>query len=154
MPISALKDRLIYLAFYDEKASPQAKAAFADVVKTQRKEGNEVAKALSFFEDADSFPLNASIISIYCGPRGAISVEGPYLRIPELDKPLKVAGRKKSMLHVVVKQTEVLGTRFDSVTRDTLRKHIQANKDEIFRRAEEQDWVISLYSALTNDGSP
>lgn len=155
MPIPALKDRPIYLVFYMENASSEAKATFAAIVETQVKiTGQRKAKQLTFFEDAGHFPLNASIISIYRGKRGALRVEGPYIRIPELDRPLKRDDGTISTVNIFVKKAEVLGNRFDSVTKDTLRKRIQANEDEIYQRAEEQDWVISLYSALTNDGSP
>ena len=153
LPISALKDRPIYLAFYDENASEEAATTFTDVAEaTKEKVGNHEAKRLDYFENADHYPLNASIVSIYCGRRGAIRVEGPYRRVPELDRRMKVARRKKSTLNIVIKETEVLGMPFDLATRNMLTERILANKDEIFQRAEEQDWVISLYSALTNDG--
>ena len=147
-PVSALRDRPVYLAFYEEDASSQAETEFADVVKSQRE---HIPKGLDFFEGADHFPLNASIISIYYGKRGAIHIDGPYLRIPQLDRPLRGADGGSSTLNIVVKQSKVLGNTFDSLARDTLRKRIQADKDEIFLRAEKAGWIVSLYAALTND---
>jgi len=152
-PIAELKDKPVYLAFYKDKASPEAKNAFTEIVNSGKNQEDAAftPNGLDYFEDADNYPLNSSIISIYYGPRGAIRIEGPYWRIPELDATFKNKSGTTHTLQIVVKQPKVLGIIFDSITRSQLQKHIQSNKESILERAEANEWLMPLYEVLRDD---
>ena len=121
IPPHELKDK-VYLAFYREDASKKAEKAFNSKKNEIANRGEQ--RELSFFEDWEDLPKNASLISVRFGPRKGIRIEGSYKRIPELDTSYSENGATVP-IQLVYKEDKILGTSFDQEQCNSLKKRLQ-----------------------------
>jgi hypothetical protein len=149
-----LKDRPAYLVVHQDHASKEANDAFAEVIKTEKSKtiGKDTIKGLDFFEDAENYPEDASLVSVHIGRRGGIKVYGTYKRIPQLDKKYTNADGKKKLLQIVVKEKNVLEYPFDGDTRKQVVDYVCTHREWLIELAEKYNWVIPLSEAFGNDG--
>ena len=150
LPLESLRDRQIFIAMYREDASSEATHAFnkvKDDVAKQAKRPSSKLSDLSFFEAWDDLPRDASIISIYVGPRGGVRMDSSvYRRIPSLDQAF-IIGNEESKIQVVISEKQILDKPFDEETRNELHKRI-APEISRFQESRKNSYCINLFDAL------
>ena len=154
-PVDALKDRSIYLALYQTDTSLEAKTEFNQIATQQATPEIGAALAiqsLSFFESWSKFPMEGLIIDVLIGQRYSVSVDGVYERFPSLDREFRYKDGSIGSLHIVVRQTRVLGHVWDNKARNKLRNLLRPKIKNIMASVIDSDdpaICISLYEALT-----
>lgn len=142
MPPEVLASEKIYVTVWRDEASDRAHKSFNKFKKSHS--GLNVGQ-FDFFEDATNLPPSGTLISVYLGARGAIKIEGLYLRKANLD-PM---GNKSNSIQIVEKKSDILGRVFSRVERDRLLLKISANVRLAWEREESGNGpVISLEEAI------
>lgn len=154
VPLASLRDRRIYIFVWNQLPSKEAYERRNQIGRDieAATNGNATAENIDFFENAEEIPMDADIISIYMGPRGAIIIDGVYRRIHGASEKFFYVAGGTGTIQLVTKEKKVWGFLFDDATREQLREKISANRDNIFERAflNEMQQVIPLYEALRN----
>lgn len=100
------RDAGIYVVVWAKEASLAASAAAKHVVEQAATLSDGISQSvLSFYEDWNELPENASLISFKLLRNGRCNCDGVYRRVPELDVP---ANREHDGVQIVVKQKAVL----------------------------------------------
>lgn len=146
-PILDLKDRPIYLAIWRLQASCKAFDAFHDVVEGAGTKEGEIARAhsqnLSFFEEWESLPIDAWLISVYFGKGGKVDVQGVWKRVPELDATFQDGEGPAKSIQILVKQKSVCGMSFRRKDKDELREILKPRIAELWSRTRE-DYCVAV----------
>jgi hypothetical protein len=142
MPREILASEKISVIVWRDKASDKAQKTFSRFKKAHS--GLNVGE-FDFFEDATNLPSTGTLISVYFGARGAMTIDGLYLRKAKLDLPVE----KFKSIQIIEKKDDILGRAFSQLERDKLLAKISAN----VRLAWELDGdgngpVISLEEAI------
>lgn len=145
IPVISLRDTPIFIAFYTEDASYQAKKAFKELRKSTPIQIDN--SKLSFFEQWDELPIDSSIISVCVGPHGGAEIEGTYRRLPSLDCKYKI-GNKSHEIQVVIREAAILDFPFRSAEQKKLKKLISHRIKKYHREERDNALFISLYDAL------
>lgn len=154
IPKTDFKGRDISIVIWREDASKEAIQAFDEFKKSLDSVVDEETSSenLSFFESGENFPIETSLIGVYLGPRGAVRVEGPYKRIPELDTSFADKdGIERKIQIIVYKKTILNGKyKFDSAANKWLASIFREHAKKIVAKAESlgDESVISLFDAL------
>lgn len=122
----------VYFALYSQPSSDEAEAILA---AAQSDYPEEARTRLSLWEDWDELPHDCVLLSVHCGPRGALEIEGAYIRLPGPS----IATTRGSSIQLVAQVDEVLGRRFTThqcialkrLCGKTLRKGWQSNPDQV-----------------------
>ena len=112
---SELDGANVFFALYDQPPSEAADALFLD---QQAQLPEEARDRLSYWEEWDELPHGATILSVHCGPRGSLDLEGAYVRLAGSGIPTSIG----TTVQLVTEVAEVLGRRFSSRQRASLRQ--------------------------------
>jgi hypothetical protein len=109
-----LRGRQIYLAIYRQPLSKMAEDELALVKADLQRSpaGQNAADRIDCFECWPELPRQASLISVRIGPRGGVSVEGSFRRLPQYDRPLGDGGESEQALQIVELEDNVASLRF------------------------------------------
>lgn len=138
-PLTALRNRDIYVAIYSESASVQADDEIIEVRNDVRQLGGQGINAdiLDFYEGwsdegEEPLPKNKPIISVLYKKDEYIEVDGAWERVPELDRIFysdKTGGKVEL---TIVKPVEQIATlRFGTSDRNVLKKWFKQWIDEL-----------------------
>ena len=148
-PLSVFRDLPIFVAIYRDDGTPQAKEAFKHVKNNAggALQENQKLLNLDFFDQWDDLPYDASIISIYIGPRNGVRVDGVFRRLPCLDHSYAIH-KEKYNIQVVIRENNVLNLPFGNALKQQLRQRLK-NVITHYCNSETTDGeCLSLYDAL------
>jgi hypothetical protein len=151
-PLTDLKDRPIYLAIWRVNASESADVEFESIKESvSQAETAPSLDQLDFFEDWGELPEDASLISVYYGPKGKIEVEYSCRRIPGLDRDFQnKETNEQSSLQIVIKEKSVCNMSFGPQEMGDLQNRLKPVIKELWSNRPEGDdaTIVSLYDFL------
>lgn len=140
-----LKERKIHLVIWQGKSSKEADESFG-VKKsspTQITESTSI-DSLSFFEDWEELPADSALISVYCGKKGRVIIDGVWRRIPELDTKIN----KTTGIQVVLKEESIMEVKFNTKERNKLQQCISPLVRKLWEAQNDGSVIITLHDAL------
>lgn len=149
-PLAELKNKPIYITVYRELPSPHAENTFKKVesevvISSNARLSSLPAGSLSFYEDWEILPENASLISIYYGPRGKINVADSWRRIPELDEQFFDKEGVTKFIQIAVREKHVQKKAFSNADQKELGRLLKPHIATIWGKIENDGCFISLY---------
>lgn len=153
-PLPDLRDQPIYLAIWRRNCSDSAAEEFNSLKESESQLMASISDKLDFFEGWDDLPLDASLISVYYGPRGGIEVEYSWQRIPILDSVfIDKESNEKTSIQIVAKEKLVRDMVFGPKEMKDLQTRLKPLIEELWnnRPGEDETVIVPLYDFLLKD---
>lgn len=122
-----MTDRNVYVVTWSTDASNEAERQIAQVKRAERGR-REDASELDYYEDWSELPKDASLIDVYIGPKGGVSVRNVYRRVPSLDRSFQRKDGTSGTIQVVSPEAteRELPFKWNSALRTVLKKKLAA----------------------------